>query len=223
LAKRVIIALLLGIVVAGFVVARDAARSDAKFTVVSGPPHPVLPTVMHSRPTRYRVVATPIAGAGSLYVQVGTYLELPKDTIILSVLDGRGRRIARCVFPPTSYTDNGKLSCPLPDITRAHGLIVARRGTAKIALYSNGDQAGFVVKNEAASFSGRVWTVLSRIAVPLPNGVGSTVVIVGLAGSVALTALALLLVLPLPSRRPAREEVADDDADTPTDRPAPAA
>jgi hypothetical protein len=219
----VIIALLLGIVVAGFVVARDAARSDAKFTVVSGPPHPVVPTAMHARTMRYRVVPTPITGAGSLYLEVGTYLRLPEDTIVLTVMDARGRRIARCVFPPTAYHDNGNLRCPLPDITLAHGLIVTRRGTAKIAVYGNGDRAGFVVKNEAASFSGRVWTVLSRIAVPLPNGVGSTIVIVGLAGSVALTVLALLLVLPWPSRGSARREVADDDADTPTDRPAPAA
>ncbi len=115
------------------------------------------------------------------------------------------------MFPPTSYTDNGKLSCPVSDISRAHGLIVTRRGTAKIALYGNHDQAGYLVKNEATSFIGRVWTVLSRIAVPLPNGVGSTILVAGLVGSVALTALALLLVVPF--GRPAEDEGADTLSD----------
>jgi hypothetical protein len=35
--------------------------------------------------------------------------------------------------------------------------------------------------------------VLSRIAVPLPDGVGSSILVIALFGSVALTALALLL------------------------------
>ena len=215
MARRLIIALLLGILVAGFVVARDASRSDARFTVVSGPPRPVVPTVMHARPTRYRVVATPIAGAGSLHLEVGTYLESPEDTIVLAVLDARGSRIARCVFPPTSYTDNGKLRCPVPDISRVRGLIVTRRGTAKIAIYGNLDQAGYLVKNEASSFTGRVWTVLSRIAVPLPNGVGSTVVIVGLVG-LRRAHCACAACSCCPGRHAGRRrEVADDDADTP--------
>jgi hypothetical protein len=193
LARRVIAAVVFALLVVGYVVVRDADRSDAKFTVVAGPPGVVIPTVMHAKPTRYEVVATPITGAGHLYLQVGTYLQPPKDTIVLTVLDQAGARIARCVFPPTSYTDNGQLPCPLTDISRARGLIVTRRGTAKIALYGNAEKAGYLVKNESTSFGGRVSTVLSRIAVPLPDGVGSSVLLVALFGSIMLTGLALLL------------------------------
>jgi hypothetical protein len=192
----------LAVVVVVFVVLRDADRSDARFTVVSGPPNPVIPTVMHKVPTRYAVVPTAIAGPGYLYLQVGTYLKPPTDTIVLDVLDGRGARLARCTFAPSSYVDNGRLKCPLRGIARARTLIVTRRGTAKIALYANSKKAGFLVKNEASSFGGRVSTVLSRIAVPLPNGVGSGVLLLGLFGSAALTALALLLAVPLPGDRP---------------------
>jgi hypothetical protein len=193
LARRVIAAVVLALLVVGYVVVRDADRPDARFTVVAGPPGVVIPTVMHARPTRYEVVATPVSGAGHLYLQVGTYLQPPEDTIVLGVFDAAGTRIARCVFPPASYTDNGKLACPLTDISRARGLLVTRRGTAKIALYGNGDKAGYLVKDEATSFGGRISTVLSRIAVPLPDGVGSSVLLVALFGSVSLTALALLL------------------------------
>jgi hypothetical protein len=197
----VLAAIAVGLLVTGFVVVRDADRSDAEFTVVSGPPDPVSPTDMLAKQTRYDVVATPVRGRGYLYVQVGTYLRQPRDTIVLAVLDRRGARIARCTFPPSSYTDNGRLQCPLQDISRARSLRVTRRGTARIALYANRDKAGYLVKPEATSLPGRVSTVLSRVAVPLPNGIGSTVLLAGLFGSAALTALALLLLLPARSRR----------------------
>jgi hypothetical protein len=181
------------LVIVGFVVLRDAANSDSKATIVSGPPDPVVPVVMNRLPSRYRIVPTAITGAGHLYLQVGTYLGVPTDTIELEVLDGSGMHIARCVFPPSSYHDNGRLVCPLPDISRARALLVRRRGNAKIALYTHDKTTGFLVKNEARSLVGRVSTVLSRIAVPLPNGVGSSALLVGLFGSVALTVFAFLL------------------------------
>jgi hypothetical protein len=201
LARRILAAVVVALLVVGYVVVRDAERSDATFTVVSGPTGAVIPTVMHARPTRYEVVATPVSGAGHLYLQVGTYLQKPTDTIALTVLDGSGARIARCVFPPRSYDDNAKLACPLRDISRARRLIVTRLGTAKIALYADREKAGFLVRNEATSLGGRISTVLSRIAVPLANGVGSGVLLISLFGSVALTVLALLLVVPMPWER----------------------
>jgi hypothetical protein len=205
LAKRILAAVALGLIVVVYVVLQLAGGADVKYTVVAGPPDPVIPTVIHSKPTRYAVVPTPIRGRGRLYLQVGTYLKQPTDTIVLDVLDGRGSRIARCVFSPSSYTDNGKLRCPISDISRVRGLVVIRRGTAKVALYGHDEKAGYLVKDEATSLPGRISTALSRIAVPLPNGWGSTVLLLGLFGSVSLTALALLLVVPLPSRRRERE------------------
>jgi len=47
--------------------------------------------------------------------------------------------------------DNGLLECDLPDISQAHGLIVTRVGTAKIALYGHDKKAGSLVKDEATS------------------------------------------------------------------------
>jgi hypothetical protein len=111
------------------------------------------------------------------------------------VLDARGGRIARCVFPPGSYRDNEQLPCRLSDISRAHGLVVTRRGPAKLALYGHDKKAGSLVVDESASLGGRVSTVLSRIAVSLPNGVGSSILLLALFGSVALTAFAVLAVL----------------------------
>jgi hypothetical protein len=216
LAKRILAAVVLAVLAVGFVVLRDADRSDAKFTIVSGPPNPVTPTVMHRVPTRYTVVATPIKGAGYLYLEVGTYLQPPKDTIVLDILDARGARVARCAFPPTAYVDNGRLTCPLRDIARARAVEVTRRGTAKIALYANRGKAGFLVKKEATSLAGRVSTVLSRVGVPLPDGVGSAVLLTSLFGSVALTALALLFAVPLPGERrdpDGQESSADSGSD----------
>jgi uncharacterized membrane protein YgcG len=152
---------------------------------------------MPAKPTRYAVVPTKISGPGRLYVQVGTYLEKPRDTIVLDVLDASGRRIRHCVFPPSSYTDNGQLPCELPDISRARRLVVTRVGKARIALYTHDKQAGFLIKNEATSLGGRVSTVLSRVGVPLPGGMGGAILTVGLFGSVMLSTLALLLCVPL--------------------------
>jgi hypothetical protein len=193
LARRVVAAIVVGLLAVGYVVLRDADRSDAKFTVVSGPPAPVIPIVIPKGSTRYDVVATPVRGAGHLYLEVATYLQPARDTVVLSVLDARATRIARCVFPAGSYRDNEQLPCRLRDISRARSLIVTRRGSAKLALYGHEKKAGSLVVDESTSLIGRVSTVLSRIAVPLPNGVGSSILLIGLFGSVALTAFALLL------------------------------
>ena len=60
------------------------------------------------------------------------------------VLDGRGRRLAHCVYPPKTYTDNTHLTCPLPDISRARTLVVSRSGTAKTALIAHDGSSGYL-------------------------------------------------------------------------------
>jgi hypothetical protein len=206
----VIAAIVVGLLAVGYVALRDADRSDAKFTVVSGPPAPVIPIVIPKGTERYDVVATAVRGAGHLSLEVATYLQPPRDTVVLSLLDARGTRIARCVFPPRSYHDNGDLSCGLPDISRARSLIVTRRGPAKVAIYGHDKQAGTLVVAESTSLAGRVSTVLSRIAVPLPDGVGSSILLIGLFGSVALTAFALLLAVPFAGSSDDRGDLEDD-------------
>jgi hypothetical protein len=152
LARRVIAAIVVGLLAVGYVVLRDADRSDAKYTVVSGPPAPVIPIVIPKGSTRYEIVATPVRGAGQLDLEVATYLQPARDTVVLSVLDARGARIARCVFPPGSYRDNGQLPCRLPDVSRARSLIVTRRGPAKLALYGHEKKAGTLVVDSAGGY-----------------------------------------------------------------------
>jgi hypothetical protein len=195
LARRIIAAVVIALLAVGYVVLRDADRSDAKFTVVSAPPEPVLPIVLPQGSRRYQVVATPVRGPGHLYLEVATYLQPASDTIVLSVLDASGTRIARCVFRPGSYRDNEQLPCRLADISRARSLVVTRRGPAKLALYGHDKKAGSLVVDESTSLGGRVSTVLSRIAVSLPNGVGSGILLLALFGSVGLTAFAVLAAL----------------------------
>lgn len=216
MARRLAIAVALALLTVAFVVLKDASRSDARFTVVSGPGNPVLPIVLHRDLTRFDVHATRVRGPGNLFLEVATYLQPPHDTLALTVLGDRGVRVARCVFPPGSYTDNGRLTCPLRDISSARAVLVTRQGRAKVAVYGHKRKAGFLVRNEAASLAGRISTVLSRIAVPLPNGLGSGLLLLSLFGSVTLTGFALLLAAPVERRlrrSPADPETVDRAGD----------
>jgi hypothetical protein len=195
LARRLIAALLLALLVVAYVVWRDADRSDARFTIVSGPPDPVVPFVLPKKPMRFHLRPTSVAGKGRVLVQVGTYLQPAKDTLTFTIFGVHGKRITRCAFPPTGYRDNDQLTCPVPDIGAVRSLLVVRKGNAKIALSAHDDTAGYLAREEQSSLLGRASTVLSRIAWALPDGVGSFVTVFGLFASVALTAFALLFAL----------------------------
>jgi hypothetical protein len=203
LAKRTLAALAVSLAVAlivvVYVVWRDADRRDSEFTIVSGPPDPVVPSVLPKTPTVFQLRPTSVGGRGRVLVQVGTYLETPRDTITFVVRGTGNARIARCVFPPSGYRDNDQLTCPVPDLAAVRSLLVTRTGNAKVALSANEDTVGYLVRAEQRSWLGRVSTALSRIATALPNGIGSTITVLALFGSVALTLLALL-VAPWPAR-----------------------
>jgi hypothetical protein len=203
LARRILAALAIALVVVAYVVWRDADRAGAEHTIVSGPPDPVMPLELPRTPVRFMVRPTSVTSKGRVLVQVGTYLEQPRDTLTFTVFGKGGSRIAHCAFPPASYTDNQQLDCPVPDLSAVRSLLVTRKGNAKIALSAHDGFAGYLAAEEQRSWAGRVSTVLSRIAVPLPNGVGSSVALVGLFGSVLLTAAALLCVI-------RREQIGDD-------------
>ena len=193
MARRILAALAVALVVVVYVVWRDADRSDSEFTIVSGPPDPVVPFVVPKAPFVFKVRATSVGGPGRVLVQVGTYLERPRDTITFVVRGAGKARLARCVFPPAAYRDNASLGCQVPDLAAVRSLLVTRAGNAKVALSAHEGTAGYLAREEQRSWLGRASTVLSRIATALPNGIGSTVAVVGLFGSVALTAFALLL------------------------------
>jgi hypothetical protein len=196
LARRILAVLgasvAVGLIALVYVVWRDADRRDSEFTIVSGPPDPVVPFVVPKKPIVFRLRPTSVGGPGRVLVQVGTYLEKPRDTITFVVRGTGATRITRCVFPPSGYLDNDQLTCPVPDLADVRSLLVTRQGNAKVALSAHEGTVGYLAREEQRSWLGRASTVLSRIATALPNGIGSTIMVLGLFGSVALTAFALL-------------------------------
>jgi hypothetical protein len=207
----ILLAVVAGALVVAIVVLRDADRREARITFGAGPRDPVEPFTLKRAVTRFRIEPASIQGRGLLSDQIGTYLQPPRDTITFTVLDARGSRVARCVYPPDTYVDNTHLICPLPDIARARTLVVSRSGTAKTALIAHGNSSGYLAVDEDPTLGGRVRTVLSRIATSFPNGVGSTVLIVGVFASVALSVLALMLAVGQP--RATLAEAAGEDRD----------
>jgi hypothetical protein len=207
----VVLAMLAGALVVAIVVLRDADRPGARITFVAGPRDPVVPFKLTKPVTRFRIEPTAIRGRGLLSDQIGTYVKTPQDTITFDILDAHGSRIARCVYPPDTYIDNTHLACPLPDIARARTLVVSRSGTADTALIAHGTASGYLAIYEDPSLAGRVSTVLSRVATSFPNGVGSTVLIVGVFASVALSVLALMLAVGPPRATLAKAAGKDRD------------
>jgi hypothetical protein len=216
LARRILLAAIVGLVVVAYVVVRDADRRDARFTIVSGPPDPVVALELPRKaPVRFDVRPTSVKGPGRVLTQVGTFLQPAKDTVTVTVFGPRGERIARCITPPASYHDNDQLACPVQDVSRVRAFRIALRGGAKLAVIAHDRTAGYLSVDEQTSFLGRASTVLSRIATSLPNGVGSAVALLGLFGSVALTALALLWSLcATPAPRGASEGDGSDSEDS---------
>ena len=106
--------MVVGLLVVVYVVVRDADRPDARFTIVSGPPDPVVAFELPKTPVRFDVRPTSVKGPGQVLTQVGTFLQPAKDTITVTVFGPRGERIARCVTPPAAYHDNAQLACPVP-------------------------------------------------------------------------------------------------------------
>jgi hypothetical protein len=202
------------------IVLRDADRSDAYSTTVSAPPGGVTPTFVGNGPVRFSVKPAPVGGRGYLYVQVGTYATPAKDTIRFSLLDGRGARVAHCVYPPTSYHDNQSLVCPVPDISQVHALVVTRTGKPGIALSASGKYTGYLARDEASSLTGRIWTVLSRVATSLPDGVGASILLVALFATVVLSVLGVAFAAASDSADGEGSERADDIGDGPAPTPA---
>jgi hypothetical protein len=195
LARRIAAAVVLALLLTGFVVLRDAHRASARSTIVSGPSGNVGAIPLPRTPVAFAIAATRAHGRGHVLLQVGTYLQPARDTVTLTVLGSAGARLARCVFPPGSYHDNQQLACAVRDVGAVRGLRVLRQGNRKLAVSASGDTAGYLAVDEQASLWGRTSTVLGRIAVPLPAGAGATVAVAGLFGSLVLAGLGVALAL----------------------------
>ncbi len=81
-----------------------------------------------------RFAAAPRSAVG---VRLATYTETPSATVTLEARGEDGTRLGRCTFPPTSYADNGLVTCPVAASERVRTLVVSARGaTGPVAVYA---------------------------------------------------------------------------------------
>jgi hypothetical protein len=196
--RDVALALLVGLVVTAVVVWRDADRTGATFVIGAAPREPLADIELTGVPRRsFALPRLAQAGRGRVLVQIATYLEQPSATVRLQVLDARGRSLARCAFPPANYRDNGLLPCDVPDVGRARRVVVSHTGLARLGVYAHRGVAGYLAYTSGGDVVSRVRSVLDRVGIALPPGVGPAVLIGGLWLSTAAAALAVLLALGL--------------------------
>ena len=186
----------------GYVVLRDADRSDARFTVVSGPPDPVIPTVMPRGRRATTVVATPVTGRGP---------SLPAGRHLPAAAEGHDRPLgARRAWQPASPAASSRrvrtATTPSWPVPLARHLTGARarssRGVAprrSRSTRTTGRRASLVRTRphrwpDASRRCCRASRCRCRTVWAAPCCSSS------LFGSVALTALALLLAVPDPSQ-----------------------
>jgi hypothetical protein len=189
----VLVVVLVACAFVALVVVRDARRAGVVSTVVAAPAGVEAPVKIGPRPRRFTVSPTTSHGSGVLFLGVGTYLQPATARITFVLLDGAGARIARCVFPPSSYHDNYTLVCPVRDVSQARTLVVTRTGSALLTIAA-GTTAGYLAVDESHALTGRIGTVLSRIGMALPPHVGAAIVLAALLGSFVLFGLGLALV-----------------------------
>jgi hypothetical protein len=195
--------LLVGLALTVFVIWRDADRSDATFIIGAAPPSQVVPTEITGVPRRsFALPRLRSHDHGRVLLQIATYLQKPTATVQLAVLDARGGIQARCTIPPAGYSDNALVSCDVPDLARARRLIVAHAGPAKLAVYSHGRIAGNLAFVSSGDVFSRVRSVVDRVAVSLPAGVGPAVLTAGLWLSTAAAALGVLIAIGVARERP---------------------
>lgn len=130
-------------------------------------------------------------------VEVGTYTRPPSQTIRLDLLGAQRKLLRSCRIPPTDYTDNGTVACPVarPDRVRRIGITV--RG-APLAVYAANDRgklvAGTLVQKQRLSgLDARLDALRERVAVTRPALVSPILLFVAFAASIALLGTGLLL------------------------------
>jgi hypothetical protein len=195
-ARELALALLVGLLVTLVVIWRDADRADATYVIGAAPQLPLAPIEITDTPSRsFTLPRVDAGGRGRLLLQIATYLQRPTATVRLDVLDALGGSQARCTFPPSSYEDNALLPCDVPDIARARRVVVSHARPAKLAVYANGSEVGYLAYTSPGGVFSRMHSVVERVGTSLPPGVGPAVLIGGLWLSAAAAALAVLIAL----------------------------
>ena len=193
----------MGLVVTVFVIWRDADRSDATYVIGATPRSPLAAIELTGVPRRTFALPRLIDdGRGRLLVQIATYLEKPSATVRITVLNANGVAQARCVFPPSSYGDNTLLPCDIPHIARARRVVVAHAGPSRLGVFAHGGVIGYLAYTSSGDVLSRMRSVVDRVGVSLPPGVGPVVLIGGLWLSTAAVVLALLIAIGVARERP---------------------
>jgi hypothetical protein len=194
--RELAVAVLAGLLVTAFVVARDSRRSDATYTIGAAPLAPETALEITGKPRQtFTLPRLPVATRGEVQVHIATYLQKPSAVVHFQVVDAQGRSQARCTYPPTAYSDNAQLRCAVPDLALARRLVITHTGPAKLAVIGHERTVGYLVFRNSSGVIGRMRTVVDRVGISLPAGVGPTVLIGGLWLSVSAAVLALLLAI----------------------------
>jgi hypothetical protein len=196
--RDVALALLLGLAVTLIVIWRDADRADATFVIGSAPKDPLADIEISGVPHRsFALPRLAEGGRGRVLLQIATYFEHPTATLRLQVLDANAHVLSRCTIPPARYRDNGLIPCDVPDVSRARRVVVSHAGPARLGVYAHAGVAGYLAFTSDGDLFSRVRSVLDRVGISLPPGVGPVALIGGLWLSTAASALAVLLAIGL--------------------------
>jgi hypothetical protein len=196
--RDVALALLVGLVVTLVVIWRDADRADATYVIGAAPRDPLGDVEISGVPRRsFALPRLSPGGRGRVLLQIATYFEPPSATLRLQVLDADGRVLSRCAIPPARYRDNGLVPCDVPDVSRARRVVISHTGPARLGVYAHAGVAGYLAYTSGGDLVSRVRSVLDRVGISLPAGVGPAVLIAGLWLSTAASALAVLLAIGL--------------------------
>jgi hypothetical protein len=190
------LALALGLVVTVVVIWRDADRADATYVIAAVPDQALEPIELTGVPRRtFTLPRVTEDGRGRVMLQIATYYERPTATVKLQILDARGGSIGRCTYPPAGYRDNTLLRCDVPNVARARRFVISHSGPARLAVFAHGNVAGYLAYTSSGDVVSRMRSVVDRVGVSLPPGVGPVVLIGGLWLSTAAAALGLLIAL----------------------------
>jgi hypothetical protein len=194
--RELAVAVAVGLLVTVFVIWRDSRRADIAYTIGAAPLAPEGAIEITGMPRHsFALPRLPVGNAGQVQVHIATYLRRATATVRLDILDAQGRSQARCVYPPTAYHDNSRLSCDVPSLARARRLVVSHAGPAKLAVIGHENTVGQLVFLNPTDVFGRMRTAIDRVGISLPPGVGPTVLIAGLWLSTSAAVLALLLAI----------------------------
>ena len=161
-------------------------------------PVPIAPASSGSRRLTVDAPRLPNIGDTEVGVEVATYTLQPSLTVELNLLGAHGEQLGSCRIPPTDYSDNGTITCPVPRPDRVRRIAVEVRGDAPFALYAANENgklvAGTLVqKHRFRNLGARLDALGERLGVTRPAVMSPFLLFVSLVASIALLGTGLLL------------------------------